>query len=330
MIRKSTSAIAALLAAAFAASPAAAAGKYPDHAVTLIAPYSAGGDSDLAARAFAAYAYKALGQTIVVVNRPGASGVIGSESVRQSAPDGYTLLLARPGSQAILPALAPKSTKYKWNDFEFIGLLELNPYACAVRADSKYKNFADLKKALQTNASAINYATAGVATTNDMGPKLLFSLLKLNKLPQQIPYKGTGEATASLMSGHVDFSCSSLGPMMGLIKSGKLRALFLTTPERYKLLPDVPTAAELGLPEMGQIIGWSGIYAPQGMSKPVKDKLVHALESLRRDKGWNGATEKVGSIPYIRGPKETAEFAKKQYETYLKLGETLDLINKLQ
>ncbi len=305
-------------------------GSYPDHPVTLIAPYSAGGDSDLAARAFAAYAYKALGQTIVVVNRPGASGIIGSDQVRQAAPDGYTLLLARPGSQAILPALAPSITKYKWNDFTYIGLLELNPYGCAVRADSPYKTYADLVKVLKTDAGKLNYASAGVATTNDMGPRLLFSLLNLgDKVPQQIPYKGSGDATAALLGGHVDFSCASIGTMLGMVRAGKLRVLFVTTPTRYKDLPDVPTAAELGIPKMGQVIGWSGIYAPRGTPKPIVDKLVHALMSLKKSPGWNTATEKVGSIPYIQGPKETAKFAKDQYETYLHLGKTLNIIDKI-
>lgn len=310
-------------------SAAAESAAYPNRPVTLIAPYSAGGDSDLAARAFAAYVYKSLGQTVVVVNRPGASGIIGSEFVRQSAPDGYTILLARPGSQAILPALSPTITKYKWNDFTFIGLLELNPYGCAVRGDSPYKTFGDLATALKTNAGKLNYGTAGLLTTNDMGPLLLFNLLKLgDKVPQEIPYKGTGEATMAMLAGQVDFSCGSIGTMLNMIKSGKLRALLVTTPTRYKDLPDVPTSAELGIPELGQIIGWSAIYAPKGTPKPIVDTLVKALKALDSNPGWRTATEKVGSMPYIQGPEETAEFAKTQYETYLRLGKLLNIIDK--
>ncbi|OIQ91681.1 tripartite tricarboxylate transporter family receptor [mine drainage metagenome] len=306
-------------------------GPYPNRPVTLIAPYSAGGDSDLAARAFAAYAYKALGQTIIVENRPGASGIIGSDLVRRAAPDGYTLLLARPGSQSILPAISPSMAKYKWNDFTFVGLLELNPYGCAVRSDSPYKTYEDLATALKTNGTKLNYGTAGVLTTNDMGPRLLFNLLKLgNKTPQQIPYKGTGEATTALLAGQVDFTCGSIGTMLGLIKTGKLRALLVTTPTRFKDLPDVPTAVELGIPEMSQIIGWSGIYAPLGTPKPVVDKLVKALQTLNSTPGWLNAESKVGSVPYIQGAKKAAEFAKTQYDTYLHLGQSLNIIDKIK
>jgi tripartite-type tricarboxylate transporter receptor subunit TctC len=314
-----------------AGSAIAQSGPYPNRPITLVAPYSVGGDSDLAARAFATYAQKNLGQPVVVINRPGASGIIGSAFVLRAEPDGYTLLLARPGSQSILPALSPTNTKYKWDDFGFVGLLELNPYGCAVRGNSPYKSYEDLVKALKTNAGKLNYGTAGVATTNDMGPRLLFNLLKLgDKVPQQIPYKGTGDATTALLAGEVDFSCGSIGTMLSLIKGGQLRALLITTPTRYKELPDVPTAAELGIPELGQIIGWSGIYAPKGTPKSVVDRLVEALKELDRTPGWRATTEKMGSIPNIQGPEEAAAFAKTQYETYLNLGRSMDIIDKIQ
>src|SRR5690606_12768121 len=240
----------AALAGSLAATPSLAQDKYPSHALTLITPYSTGGDSDLAARNFSAVAQKHFGQPVVVINKPGASGVIGSEQGRMAPPDGYTLLLSRPGSQAILPAIAPSKTNYKWSDFTPIGLLELNPYGCYVKGTSSYKTYKDLETALRTNAGKMNYGSAGSLTTNDMGPKLLFNILGLKTLPTQIPYKGTGEATSALLAGQVDFSCSSIGPAYGLIKAGNLRALFVTTPERLKTLPDVPTASELGIKKM--------------------------------------------------------------------------------
>jgi len=303
---------------------------YPNRPINLIAPYSAGGDSDLGARTFAAYAQSHLGQPVAVLNKPGASGVIGSDFVRRAAPDGYTLLLARPGSQAILPALSPETTKYKWNDFTIIGIIELNPYGCAVRKDAPYKNFDEFVIALKARGEKLNYGTAGIATTNDMGPRLLFSLLNLgDKVPQQIPFKGTGEATSALLSGQIDFACASIGTMLSLIKDGQLRALMVTTPSRYKELPDVPTVNELGFPDMSQITGWSGIYAPPGLSKPVMDKLVQSILDLEKNTNWRSATEKIGSVPYVKVSKEADDFAKSQYETYLKLGTRLNLINKV-
>ena len=168
--------VAASVALAVAAIAQAA---YPDKVITLIAPYSAGGDSDLAARNFAAAAQKALGSPVIVVNKVGASGVIGSAQVLQAAPDGYTLLLARPGSQAILPAIMPARTKYKWEDFSMVGLLELNAYGCMTKATS-YKTFKEFTDALKQEGRRMNFGTAGVLTTNDMGPRQLFKMLKLD------------------------------------------------------------------------------------------------------------------------------------------------------
>jgi len=174
---------------------------YPDRPITVISPFSAGGDADLAARSFAQAASKALGQSVVVLNKPGASGVLGSSQVISSTPDGYTLLLGRTGSQAILPAIMPTNTRYKWDNYSFIGTLEINPYGCVVSAKSPYKKFDDLAQAIKNKGKTLNYGTAGRLTTNDMGPRKLFSLLNVSpeNVPTQIPYKGTGETVISLL-----------------------------------------------------------------------------------------------------------------------------------
>lgn len=323
-------ALSAAAAACLAVNPAWAKSDYPSHSITLITPYSTGGDSDLAARNFSLVAQKYFGQPVVVVNKPGASGVIGSEQGRTAAPDGYTLLLSRPGSQAILPAIAPTKTKYKWNDFTPIGLLELNPYGCYVKGDSPYKTYQDFEKALRSKGASMNYATAGALTTNDMGPQVLFSELKLTgKPPTQIPYKGTGEATSALLAGQVDFSCSSIGPAFGLIQAGNLRALFVTTPERLKTLPDVPTTKELGLSKMNQITGWSGISGPPDLPAEIVEKVWKVMAETGKDSKWINATENAGSVPYMKGPKEAHKFIEGQYEVYHELGKSLDIIDKL-
>ena len=177
---------AAIAAGLSASTVALAQNAYPNRPITLISPYSTGSDADHAARGWAAAAQRVLGQTVVVLNKVGASGVIGSAQVVGAEPDGYTLLLARTGSQAILPAIQPTSTKYKWDDYTFIGTLELNPYGCVVNAKSPYKKFEDLATAIRTKGKALNYATAGSLTTNDMGPRQLFRLLKVtDQVPTQ-------------------------------------------------------------------------------------------------------------------------------------------------
>ena len=301
---------------------------YPNRPITLIAPYSAGGDADVAARNFAAAAQRVLGQSVVVLNKTGASGVIGSAQVIAAQPDGYTLLLARTGSQAILPAIMPTNTKYKWDDYTFIGTLELNPYGCNVNAKSPYNTFEDLANALRTKGKTMNFGTAGSLTTNDMGPRQLFKLLKLtDQTPTQVPYKGSGEASMSLLGNETDFACGSLGSFLSLIKAGRLRALVATTAERVPSLPDVPTARELGYGEMEAIVGWSAVYGPPKMANDVRDKLAATLKMIAADPAWLAATAQTGSLPFVRSADETREFAKNQYTLYKTLGELLNLID---
>lgn len=310
------------------ATPASAEDTYPNRPITLVSPYSAGGDADLAARNFAAAAQKVLGQSMVVVDKTGASGVVGSAYAIAAAPDGYTLLLARTGSQAILPAIRPAKTRYKWDQYTFISTLELNPYGCLVNANSQYHTFKELVDALKTRGKALNYGTAGALTTNDMGPRLLFRILKLtDQKPTEIPYRGTGDAAQSLLAGQTNFSCGSLGPFLGFVRAGKLRALIVTTPERIASMPDVPTARELGFEEMEGVIGWSAVYGPPNLPADVQKKLVDAVQQVARDPAWLAGTARTGSVPYILSQQETRDFARKQYELYRSLGESLGIID---
>lgn len=306
--------------AAFGASA-----QYPNKPILVVAPFTAGGDSDLAARNVTATFPKYTGQNGVVLNKVGASGAIGSEYVKKAAPDGYTLLLARVGSQATLPALKP-DLAYKWNDFTFLGLLELNPYVCAVRADSPYKTFGDLVDGIRKNPGKLKYSTAGVGTIHEMGPQMLFDILKLGKSAGiQIPYKGGGDATVALMSGEVDINCTNLGTALSFVKSGQLRALMTTTPERYKEIPNVPTAKEAGYPQLERIIGWSALYGPPGMDRKLLAYWSDVLQKVAKDQQWITATERIGSVPRILSPADTAKFVQEQYETYDRLGKAIGL-----
>jgi tripartite-type tricarboxylate transporter receptor subunit TctC len=316
-------AAAAMLAGSVVARAQAAA--YPNHVITVVAPFSAGGDSDLAARNVAQAAQTYFGQPAIVINKPGASGVIGSVFVKDAKPDGYTLLLARVGSQAVLPALT-KNPAYGWNDFTFLGLLELNPYACAVRSDSSIKVFADLVNEIKKNPGKLNYSTAGVGTIHEMGPQMLFDILKLGKdAAVQIPFKGGGEASAALLAGQVEFGCSNLATMLPFVKAGQLRALVVTTPERYKDIPNVPTAREAGYPQLERITGWSALYGPPGMDKELVARWALALQKIAKDPAWIASTERIGSMPRILPPDETAKFAQEQFETYERLGHSIGL-----
>lgn len=304
---------------------AAVAQPYPIRPITLIAPYAAGGDSDASGRNLAAFASKYMGQPLVMQNIVGASGTIGSQRVRTSAPDGYTLLIARGGSQAISPALDSK-TPYKWNDFTMLSLLDFNPVACVVKGDSPHKTIKDLLAALKAQPGKLNYATAGPGTTQHMAVEILLRSAGLpSNSAEQIGYKGGGEATAAILSGQVQFLCNNLPTLGGQLKAGTMRGLLTTTAERLKEYPDIPTARELGLTPMEDVMGWSGLYGPPGLPAEVVAKWVDVLKRLAQDPDWIKGNAGFGAIPAIRSPADTEKFAREQFEFYEKLGAALGL-----
>ena len=301
--------------------------EYPTKAVTVVSPYGPGGAADLAARTLAATADKYLGQSIAVINKTGGAGVVGSMSVVKAKPDGYTLLLSRVGSQAAVPALN-KKTPYKWDDYTFLGLLELNPFALTVNADSPYKTFADLEKAIKGGAK-LSYSSAGVGALQHLGVVVLLDQMGVD--PGQlkhVPYKGGGKAGAAVVGGHVDIFFQNLSGVIGHVQGGKLRALAVSTEERSPRIPDVPSFRELGYPDMSVILGWSGLWGPPNLPEDVVSKWVAILGKLKNDEKWLAATEKLGSFPKILPPAETAAFVKKQHDVFESVAERLGLTIK--
>lgn len=300
--------------------------QYPARPINLVVPYTAGSDADLAARNLAQHAPRYLdGQTIVVLNQPGASGAIGTMAVGSAAPDGYTLLLARIASQVILPA-TDRKTPYQWSDFTLLSLLEINPYVCAVRSDAPYASMKDLVEDIRRRPGKLNFATVGAGTLQNFGPQYLFSVVGLPKdAAAAIPYKGSGELTTALLGGHVQFACSNLGALLVHVRSGALRALMTTTAEPLKDLPEVPTARRLGWPQMENLAAWSALAGPPRLPQEVVARWSEALGKLARDDAWLAGNEKLGGMPAVRSPAETEKFVREQYSLYEKLAERLGL-----
>lgn len=316
----------AIACAALLAIAGAAHAQYPSKPMTLVVPYSAGSDADLAARNLAQHAPRYLnGQPIVVMNQPGASGAIGTTAVRNAPPDGYTLLLARIASHVILPATERK-TPYRWNDFTLLSVLEINPYVCAVRRDAPYRSMQDLVDDIRARPGKLNFATVGAGTLQNFGPQYLFSLLGLPKdAAVGIPYKGSGELTTALLGGQVQFACSNLGALLPQFQGGKLRALMTTTRDPLKELPDVPTARSLGWPQMESLAAWSALAGPPQLPQEVTRTWSEALGRLARDEGWLAGNQALGGLPAVRPPAETERFVREQSELYEKLAERLGL-----
>ena len=306
-------------------SASAFAQNYPNKPITIVVPYVAGGDADQSARNLATVAQNSLKQSIVVMNKGGASGAIGSQFVKDAAPDGYTLLLARVGSQAVLPAMK-SDLSYKWNDFTFIGLLELNPVVCVVHPDSPYKTFEDLTKAITSQPGKLNYSSSGPGTILNFAPQLMLQTLKLKPdAAINISYKGGSEAVLAVLSREVDFSCGNLTSALTQINAGKLRALVVTTPERVKEIPSVPTAKEAGMTSLETIVGWSALYGPPKMPPEIVAKWTEVLALAEKDVGWQAGNVRYGGTPRILSPADTERFAASQYASYSRLSNQLGI-----
>ena len=304
-----------------------AAAEYPTKPVTLVSPYGPGGAADLAARTLSATAQTHLGQGILVVNRTGAAGVTGSTTVAKGKPDGYTLLLARVGSQAAVPAMN-HTIPYKWDEYTFLGLLELNPFVVVVNADSPFKTLDDIKAAL-ANGEKLSYSSAGVGTLLHVAMAMVLDQFGLDAdAMKHVPYKGGGKAAAAVVGGHVDMMFQNLSGVISNIEAGKLRALAVSTPERVASIADVPTVAEAGYPDLEAVVGWSGLWGPPNMAEDVTAKWVDILAKLKDDQAWNKMTKGLGSTPDIRNPEDTKAFVKNQYEAFKTLTEKLGMTIK--
>ncbi|MDP5218441.1 tripartite tricarboxylate transporter substrate binding protein [Ruegeria sp. 2205SS24-7] len=313
------------LAALASIGGAAVAADYPSKPVTLVVPYGPGGAADLAARTLSTEAPEYLGENILVVNKTGAGGVVGSTQVAKSRNDGHTLLMARVGSQATVPAIN-RTIPYKWDDFTFLGLIEKNPFVLGVSADSPYQTFDELKEAI-TNGERLSYASAGVGTLLHMAMLIMLDDIGVDSEALiHVPFKGGGKATAAVVGGHADLIFHNLSGLSGAIESGQIRPLLTTTPERFATIPDTPTAQEMGHPNLENVIGWTGVWGPKDLPEDVVAKWVEVLGAIAADESWLEATQKLGSVPAILSPDDTKAFVEGQVNTFSTVAEKLNMV----
>ncbi len=302
---------------------------YPERPVTLIVPFSAGGAADIAGRTLAAHAPRYLptpSAGMVVENRTGASGAVGTGFVARAKPDGQTLLLARIGSSAILPATDPR-TPYAWDEFSMLGLLDENPFVVCVPATSSWKTLGELAAALREGPGRLNFATTGPATLLDLGVRHLFASLGLPiDAGVAIPFRGGADAVAAVLGGQAQFIGNNLSDMAGAIAGGQLRALVVGTADRLPSLPGVPTAREADVEPLARIAGWNALFGPPGLPEPVIAAWAGAIARLRQDRDWLTATRRVGSIPRLLEPDETREYVRAQVALYRELAKRLGLV----
>jgi len=300
---------------------------YPTKPITLVAPYGPGGASDLASRTLSSVAPNYIGQPMLVVNKTGAGGAVGSTFVNKAKPDGYTLLLARIGSQAVSPAMKA-NMPYKYDDFTMIGLLELNPVLCATASSKPYKSLKDFIDAVKAKPGELSFSSSGVGTMLHIAVPFLLDTVGIEdatKAMRHVPYKGGGAAATAAVGGQVDIVCTNAPALESHIAAGRLRPLVVTTEERVKMAPDTPTAKELGYPQLGVLVGWSGLYGPPDMDEATTKKLRDMLQEVKKDKAWNKFTKALGSVPQILDGPETKKFVDEQVQAFSKLVDKLGM-----
>jgi tripartite-type tricarboxylate transporter receptor subunit TctC len=300
-----TVAAAALLgiAAALALTPAAHA-EYPERPITLIVPWAPGGSTDLTGRALAGAAEKILGQPIVIVNKPGAATTLGMTELAAARPDGYTI--GTLSSTTYMHPLRGRPVGYDpLKGFSYISYYGDNLIGVAVLADSKWKTLKDLVADGKANPGKIKYGNAGVGTTQHLTTEKI--QLESGARFTYVPQKGSAEAVAALLGGHLDF-ITEVSVWAPHVEAGKMRLLAVTTPKRAEGFPQVPTVFELGFESLRSV---QAIIGPAGMPEPIRAKLEGAFRKALADPGFQGVMKKLHMV-VVDGSGEYARQAVEQ------------------
>ncbi len=276
-----------LAGSAHAAEPA-----YPSRPIRIVVPYPAGGSLDVVARAIAQHLSSKWGQPVVVDNKPGASGMIGTDIVAKSAPDGYTLLASASSEVGMNVALFPKMPYDPIADLTPITLIATTPVAILVNPATNIKTLGELLAGAKSQNALRLYATPGNGTPQHFAGELLKLRTKIEFTP--VPYKGAAPLINDLVANQVSVGLLALPSVMPYIKAGKMRALAITTPERSELLPDVPTVAESGLPgfEVGQ---WLAMFGPARMPPDVLQTLNREVAAFVTEASFKERLKQMGA-----------------------------------
>ena len=297
------------------AATIAAAQPYPNKPVKLVVPFAPGGNLDVTARLLGEHMARTLGQPVVVENRAGAGGALGSEVVAKAPPDGYTLVIGTSGTMVVSPLLVP-NPPYQLSSFTAIGMAAVTPLVLEVPAASPHKDFRAYLAHVKANPGKVTIGHSGNGTTNHIAILQLQEALKVDWVP--VPYKGSGPALIDLVGGQIESMIDQTSSSLPQIQAGKLRALAVGTRSRIADLPNVPTLQEEGVANF-EAVTPSGLFAPAGTPPEVVRALSGALNKALEDAAVKKKLAELGSEVRVMSPGEFDRFMKDEEAKLKKL-----------
>ncbi|HXF89444.1 MAG TPA: tripartite tricarboxylate transporter substrate binding protein [Xanthobacteraceae bacterium] len=270
---------------------------YPERPIKLVVPFAAGGVVDTVGRLWGEKIKSHLG-TIVIENQGGGGGTIGAHEVARAAPDGYTLLLGNTSTQVLQPISMAKPPYDPAKDFAPIAIIAISSIAIVVNAKVPAKDLKELIAYAKANPGKMSYGSAGAGTLTNLAGEMFKQLTGLNDVVH-VPYKGAGPGIADVVSGHIPIMMPNVtGQVLELHRSGKVRILAIAAPERLKGAPDIPTAAEAGVPNMVAQL-FTGLFAPAATPQPIINKIAAANKTIMGDAAFQAALVKSGFEPVL-------------------------------
>ena len=296
--------------------PAAAQAPWPSKPIVYVVPFAVGGNTDTLARVIGPKLSAALGQPVVIENKPGAGGNIGSDYVAKAKPDGYTILGGTISSHAINASVYPNMPYDPVKSFEPVILIGSSPLVLVAGAETPYKTLKDVIAAAKAKPGQLNFASPGTGTSPHLAGELLKTTAQIDM--SHVPYKGSGPALTDLVGGTVPLMFDTMLVVGAQVKAGKLRPIAVASQKRIASLPNVPTFAEAGVPGF-EVVSWQAIFAPAGTPKPIVQRLNKEIASILKQPDVQARLDDLGVDPAAGPPEQLAEFQKAEIAKWSKV-----------
>jgi tripartite-type tricarboxylate transporter receptor subunit TctC len=294
---------------------------YPSKTITIVVPAAAGGGIDLSARWIAAELSTALGKTVVVENKGGASGILGTQQVARAEPDGHTLLVTLSGFLVTSPALFNSLPWDPVKDLAPVAMLWTSPHIIVVNKDSPINSLSDLIAYGRDNPGKLTFGSPGLTSETHIGSEMFGQMAKIKVTA--VPYRGTGPAFNDLLAGQLGFFLNTMQQLVGPLQGKAIKGLAIANPTRNPQLPDIPTTAEAGLPGL-EVDSWYGVYAPAGTPRDIVERLSAEIKKICDRPDFRERVDKTGVTMSYKAPDDFAKFTVAQVarwnETIPKLG----------